>query len=118
MKTIYKMIDLFFNMHNSLLSCIKIIDRVNLYDQKWNYGQQITYSICMKLADLVYSTTCICPDIDASSFLYQHITDVMHPCDMDIRTHVSVNSARWMPGSGEGIVYGTNRGDLHVCRPG
>lgn len=73
---------------------------------------------CMKLADLVYSTTCICPDIDASSFLYQHITDVMHPCDMDIRTHVSVNSARWMPGSGEGIVYGTNRGDLHVCRPG
>lgn len=48
----------------------------------------------------------------------QHITDVMHPCDMDIRTHVSVNSARWMPGSGEGIVYGTNRGDLHVCRPG
>lgn len=39
MKTIYKMIDLFFNMHNSLLSCIKIIDRVNLYDQKWNYGQ-------------------------------------------------------------------------------
>lgn len=42
----------------------------------------------------------------------------MHPCDLDIRTHVSVNSARWLPGVGEGIVYGTNRGDLHICRPG
>ncbi|XP_062572845.1 activating molecule in BECN1-regulated autophagy protein 1B-like isoform X1 [Saccostrea cucullata] len=48
----------------------------------------------------------------------QHVTDVMHPCDMDIRTHVSVNSTRWLPESGEGIVYGTNRGDLHICRPG
>lgn len=56
--------------------------------------------------------------INVMKYLYQHVTDVMHPCDMDIRTHVSVNSARWLPGSGEGIVYGTNRGDLHICRPG
>ncbi|KAJ8315012.1 hypothetical protein KUTeg_007162 [Tegillarca granosa] len=48
----------------------------------------------------------------------QHVTDVMHPCDTDVRTHVSVNSARWLRGVGEGIVYGTNRGDLHICKPG
>ncbi|OWF43913.1 Activating molecule in BECN1-regulated autophagy protein 1 [Mizuhopecten yessoensis] len=48
----------------------------------------------------------------------QHVSDIMHPCDMDIRTHVSVNSARWLPGVGDGIIYGTNRGDLHICRPG
>ncbi|XP_033741776.1 uncharacterized protein LOC117328359 [Pecten maximus] len=47
-----------------------------------------------------------------------HVSDIMHPCDMDIRTHVSVNSARWLPGVGDGIIYGTNRGDLHICRPG
>ncbi|KAJ8315571.1 hypothetical protein KUTeg_007721 [Tegillarca granosa] len=48
----------------------------------------------------------------------KHVTDVMHPCDTDVRTHVSVNSARWLRGVGEGIVYGTNRGDLHICKPG
>lgn len=48
----------------------------------------------------------------------KHVSDIMHPCDMDIRTHVSVNSARWLPGVGDGIIYGTNRGDLHICRPG
>ncbi|KAK3088223.1 hypothetical protein FSP39_016323 [Pinctada imbricata] len=51
-------------------------------------------------------------------FTLQVVTDVMHPCDTDIRTHVSVNAARWLPSPGEGIVYGTNRGDLHICRPG
>ena len=50
--------------------------------------------------------------------VFQHVCDLMHPCDMDIRTPVSVNSARWLPYVGEGIVYGTNRGDLHICRPG
>ncbi|XP_046346371.1 activating molecule in BECN1-regulated autophagy protein 1A-like isoform X1 [Haliotis rufescens] len=48
----------------------------------------------------------------------RHVSDVFHPCDMDIRTHVSVNSARWLRGVGEGLVYGTNRGDLHICRHG
>lgn len=46
------------------------------------------------------------------------ICDLMHPCGLDIRTHVSVNSARWLPNVGDGIVYGTNKGDLHICRPG
>ncbi|KAK3583922.1 hypothetical protein CHS0354_033705 [Potamilus streckersoni] len=47
----------------------------------------------------------------------KHVTDILHPCDMDIRTHVSVNSAKWLPEPGQGLVYGTNRGDLHICRP-
>lgn len=42
----------------------------------------------------------------------------MHPCELDMRSHVTVNSARWLPGIGEGVVYGTNRGDLHICTPG
>ncbi|KAI1304191.1 Activating molecule in BECN1-regulated autophagy protein 1 [Halotydeus destructor] len=29
----------------------------------------------------------------------------------------SLNSIRWLPGSGEGLIYGTNRGHLIVCRP-
>ncbi|CAG2197955.1 Activating molecule in BECN1-regulated autophagy protein 1 [Mytilus edulis] len=48
----------------------------------------------------------------------KHVMDIMHPCDIDIRSHVSVNSARWMPTPGHGLVYGTNRGDLQICRPG
>ncbi|XP_070563739.1 activating molecule in BECN1-regulated autophagy protein 1A-like isoform X2 [Ptychodera flava] len=46
----------------------------------------------------------------------QHIQNVMHPCDVERRTHISVNSAKWLPFPGGGVVYGTNRGDLHVCR--
>lgn len=48
----------------------------------------------------------------------KHVMDIMHPCDMDIRSHVSVNSARWLPTPGHGLVYGTNRGDLQMCKPG
>ncbi|XP_064594886.1 activating molecule in BECN1-regulated autophagy protein 1-like [Liolophura sinensis] len=46
------------------------------------------------------------------------VTDIHHPCDMEIQSHISVNSVRWLPGVGEGVIYGTNRGDLHICRPG
>ena len=42
----------------------------------------------------------------------------MHSCDLDFRAPVSMNSARWLLSPGEGLVYGTNRGDLHVRRPG
>ncbi|XP_055888898.1 activating molecule in BECN1-regulated autophagy protein 1-like isoform X2 [Biomphalaria glabrata] len=48
----------------------------------------------------------------------KHITDMFHPLQQELRNHVSVNSARWLPGIGEGMVYGTNRGDLFFCRPG
>jgi len=49
---------------------------------------------------------------------FQHVYDVMHSCDLDFRAPVSMNSARWLLSPGEGLVYGTNRGDLHVRRPG
>ena len=48
----------------------------------------------------------------------QHVYDVMHSCSLDFRAPVSMNSARWLLSPGEGLVYGTNRGDLHVRRPG
>ncbi|XP_022254227.1 activating molecule in BECN1-regulated autophagy protein 1-like isoform X2 [Limulus polyphemus] len=31
--------------------------------------------------------------------------------------HVSLNSVRWLPQPGQGLVYGTNRGTLCICRP-
>ncbi|XP_077542036.1 activating molecule in BECN1-regulated autophagy protein 1-like isoform X1 [Haemaphysalis longicornis] len=30
---------------------------------------------------------------------------------------VSLNSVRWLPRPGEGLIYGTNRGSLCICRP-
>uniref|UniRef100_H3D8B2 Activating molecule in BECN1-regulated autophagy protein 1 n=2 Tax=Tetraodon nigroviridis TaxID=99883 RepID=H3D8B2_TETNG len=33
------------------------------------------------------------------------------------RRHVSINSARWLPDPGMGLAYGTNKGDLVICRP-
>lgn len=48
----------------------------------------------------------------------QHVSDVFHPATSEGRSHVSVNSARWLPEAGGGIVYGTNRGDLNFYRAG
>lgn len=48
----------------------------------------------------------------------EHICDITHPCDTDFRAPISMNSARWLLGPGEGLAYGTNRGDLNICRPG
>ncbi|KAL4233103.1 WD domain [Mactra antiquata] len=54
----------------------------------------------------------------AGEISMKHIKDVDHICGADVRTHVSGNSASWLPLPGQGIVYGTNRGDLNICRPG
>ena len=48
----------------------------------------------------------------------QHVCDLMHPCDADMQSQVSVNCACWMPEVGQGITYATNKGDLHICTPG
>ena len=49
---------------------------------------------------------------------FQLLCDIMHPCTQaDVHSNVSVNSARWLPHVGQGVVYCTNRGDLHICRP-
>lgn len=47
----------------------------------------------------------------------KHVTDVCHPCDPEVRMHVSGNAAKWLPTPGHGLVYGTNRGHLRLCRP-
>uniref|UniRef100_A0A8C2K0Z4 Autophagy/beclin-1 regulator 1a n=1 Tax=Cyprinus carpio TaxID=7962 RepID=A0A8C2K0Z4_CYPCA len=43
--------------------------------------------------------------------------DVVYPMAPDQRRHVSINSARWLPEPGLGLAYGTNKGDLVICRP-
>ncbi|XP_042571050.1 activating molecule in BECN1-regulated autophagy protein 1-like [Cyprinus carpio] len=43
--------------------------------------------------------------------------NVVYPMAPDQRRHVSINSARWLPEPGMGLAYGTNKGDLVICRP-
>ncbi|XP_016361355.1 activating molecule in BECN1-regulated autophagy protein 1-like isoform X4 [Sinocyclocheilus anshuiensis] len=47
----------------------------------------------------------------------RRVFDVVYPMVPDQRRHVSINSARWLPEPGLGLAYGTNRGDLVICRP-
>ncbi|KAM8892661.1 LOW QUALITY PROTEIN: activating molecule in BECN1-regulated autophagy protein 1B [Spinachia spinachia] len=45
------------------------------------------------------------------------VFNVVYPMAPDQRRHVSINSARWLPNPGMGLAYGTNKGDLVICRP-
>ncbi|MGH0128682.1 UNVERIFIED_CONTAM: hypothetical protein FKN15_043725 [Acipenser sinensis] len=45
------------------------------------------------------------------------VFNVLYPMPADQRRHVSINSARWLPEPGLGLAYGTNKGDLVICRP-
>ncbi|CAG5958424.1 unnamed protein product, partial [Menidia menidia] len=45
------------------------------------------------------------------------VFNVVYPMAPDQRRHVSINSARWLPDPGMGLAYGTNKGDLVLCRP-
>ncbi|NP_001268921.1 activating molecule in BECN1-regulated autophagy protein 1A [Danio rerio] len=47
----------------------------------------------------------------------RRVFDVVYPMAPDQRRHVSINSARWLPDPGLGLAYGTNKGDLVICRP-
>ncbi|KAF3852942.1 hypothetical protein F7725_013630 [Dissostichus mawsoni] len=47
----------------------------------------------------------------------QMVFNVVYPMAPDQRRHVSINSARWLPDPGMGLAYGTNKGDLVICRP-
>ena len=67
-----------------------------------HYGMHVTLSLCLTLV----------------LYYLQHVCDVMHPCDADMQSQVSVNCACWMPEVGQGIAYATNKGDLHICTPG
>lgn len=48
---------------------------------------------------------------------FQMVFNVVYPMAPDQRRHVSINSARWLPDPGMGLAYGTNKGDLVICRP-
>lgn len=52
-----------------------------------------------------------------TSWLFQMVFNVVYPMAPDQRRHVSINSARWLPDPGMGLAYGTNKGDLVICRP-
>ncbi|XP_067849780.1 activating molecule in BECN1-regulated autophagy protein 1-like isoform X1 [Heptranchias perlo] len=47
----------------------------------------------------------------------RRVFNVLYPMPPDQRRHVSINSARWLPEPGMGLAYGTNKGDLVICRP-
>ncbi|XP_010079168.1 PREDICTED: activating molecule in BECN1-regulated autophagy protein 1 isoform X3 [Pterocles gutturalis] len=47
----------------------------------------------------------------------RRVFNVLYPMAADQRRHVSINSARWLPEPGLGLAYGTNKGDLVICRP-
>ncbi|XP_054949591.1 activating molecule in BECN1-regulated autophagy protein 1 isoform X8 [Pan paniscus] len=51
------------------------------------------------------------------SLFAQRVFNVLYPMPADQRRHVSINSARWLPEPGLGLAYGTNKGDLVICRP-
>ncbi|XP_076339584.1 activating molecule in BECN1-regulated autophagy protein 1-like [Tachypleus tridentatus] len=41
----------------------------------------------------------------------------VHSLTLHGQPHVSLNSIRWLPHPGQGLIYGTNRGTLCICRP-
>ncbi|XP_064456475.1 activating molecule in BECN1-regulated autophagy protein 1-like isoform X2 [Ornithodoros turicata] len=47
--------------------------------------------------------------------LLQHVGNMSQPGGT--QPPVSLNSVRWLPRPGEGLIYGTNRGTLCICRP-
>lgn len=47
----------------------------------------------------------------------RRVFNVLYPMPAEQRRHVSINSARWLPEPGLGLAYGTNKGDLVICRP-
>ncbi|KAJ8402904.1 hypothetical protein AAFF_G00362180 [Aldrovandia affinis] len=47
----------------------------------------------------------------------RRVFNVVYPMAPDQRRHISINSARWLPEPGLGLAYGTNKGDLVICRP-
>lgn len=72
---------------------------------------------------LLYLSTCVraCVRVSSacvdSAALFQMVFNVVYPMAPDQRRHVSINSARWLPDPGMGLAYGTNKGDLVICRP-
>lgn len=53
--------------------------------------------------------------VPTSSGLLQHVGNMSQQGGS--QPPVSLNSVRWLPRPGEGLIYGTNRGSLCICRP-
>ena len=57
--------------------------------------------------------------IIANFYLYfsqrQPLFNVRHTCNRNQRSNVSVNSVKFHPIPGVGIIYGTNRGHIQHC---
>lgn len=53
------------------------------------------------------------------SVLLEHVGNMSQPLVGSSASHQlsSLNCVRWLPNPGEGLVYGTNRGTLCICRP-
>lgn len=51
---------------------------------------------------------------ESTSDAVKPVVSITHDCDPDRRSHVSVNAAFFHPLVGNGLVYGTNRGHLHM----
>ncbi|KAL3179064.1 hypothetical protein MRX96_038310 [Rhipicephalus microplus] len=47
----------------------------------------------------------------------QQVGNLSQPGGTAVQPPVSLNSVRWLPRPGEGLIYGTNRGSLCICRP-
>ncbi|XP_037509981.2 activating molecule in BECN1-regulated autophagy protein 1A-like isoform X1 [Rhipicephalus sanguineus] len=47
----------------------------------------------------------------------QQVGNLSQPGGTAGQPPVSLNSVRWLPRPGEGLIYGTNRGSLCICRP-
>ncbi|XP_076806226.1 activating molecule in BECN1-regulated autophagy protein 1B-like isoform X1 [Clavelina lepadiformis] len=46
----------------------------------------------------------------------RQVNQVMHPVTPDTpQRYVNINTIAWMPGVGQGLVYGTNNGELRIC---
>lgn len=61
------------------------------------------------------------PDMDGSASSgggqLQQVGNLSQPGGVIGQPPVSLNSVRWLPRPGEGLIYGTNRGSLCICRP-
>lgn len=74
--------------------------------------QNRTVLFLHKLLNICVSSVCV-----ECAGVFQMVFNVVYPMAPDQRRHVSINSARWLPDPGMGLAYGTNKGDLVICRP-
>nr|XP_002128991.1 activating molecule in BECN1-regulated autophagy protein 1 [Ciona intestinalis] len=46
------------------------------------------------------------------------VNQIMHPINPDTpHRFVSINTVAWLPNIGDGLLYGTNNGELRICQP-